>query len=202
MQALGTAIQNAYAIPRHEDGATRVNVGRVEGGTSSNVVAERVAAEAEVRGETTELMTYAKERFERVVRAAADMHDCEADVTVQGQAPRADSDEALGEFVYRAARAHRDVDRAIETARFGASEDATYLMRAVQDRGGAATYAIVGTDHPGGHHTATFDVDEASIPIAVEVLSEAVLDVAERDPLGLNGESGGGSDSNGGNPGD
>jgi hypothetical protein len=41
-----------------------------------------------------------------------------------------------------------------------------------------ATYAIVGTDHPGGHHTPTFDVEEADLDIAVDVLAASVVGVA------------------------
>jgi aminobenzoyl-glutamate utilization protein A len=40
----------------------------------------------------------------------------------------------------------------------------------------------VGTDHPGGHHTATFDVDEVSLPIGVDVLADAICDVAATRP--------------------
>jgi aminobenzoyl-glutamate utilization protein A len=38
--ALATAVQNLYAISRHDDGATRVNAGVIEGGTATNVVPE------------------------------------------------------------------------------------------------------------------------------------------------------------------
>jgi aminobenzoyl-glutamate utilization protein A len=55
-------------------------------------------------------------------------------------------------------------------------------MKRVQETGGQACYVCVGTDHPGGHHTATFDVDEASIPIGVESLTQSVLTVAEEQP--------------------
>ncbi len=188
MQALGTAIQNTYAIPRHADGTTRVNIGRVEGGTAANVIAEQIEAEAEVRGETTRLMEYTKTKFENTVHAAAAMHECDADVTVDGQAPRADSDPELAAIVSETARSHDAVNNVIDTIRFGASEDATYLMDAVQEQGGLATYVIVGTDHPTGHHTATFDIDEASLPIAVEVLTDAICTVAHRDPLGCSEE--------------
>jgi Peptidase family M20/M25/M40. len=57
----------------------------------------------------------------------------------------------------------------------GGSEDATYLMRAVQEAGGDATYVGIGTDHPGGHHTATFDVDEESLMIGVETITRSIL---------------------------
>jgi aminobenzoyl-glutamate utilization protein A len=47
-------------------------------------------------------------------------------------------------------------------------------MDRVQERGGTATFVGIGTDHPGGHHTPTFDVDERSLEIGVEVLSGAI----------------------------
>jgi aminobenzoyl-glutamate utilization protein A len=53
-------------------------------------------------------------------------------------------------------------------------------MERAQADGGLATYLVVGTDHPGAHHTPTFDVDERSIQIGADVLSEAVLGFGER----------------------
>ncbi|WP_336036204.1 amidohydrolase [Halobacterium yunchengense] len=181
VQAAATAIQNAYGIPRHADGMTRVNVGRVEGGSASNVVAERVDLLAEARGETTELMEYARDELRRTFEAAAGMHGCSVDFDVVSASPRADSDPELAALVADTADRDDRVTSAVQHADFGASEDATYLMEAVQEQGGLATYAIVGTDHPGDHHTPTFDVDERSLPIAVDVLAESVERVAAVD---------------------
>ncbi|WP_135822333.1 amidohydrolase [Halostella litorea] len=182
VQALGTAITNAYGIPRHEDGMTRVNLGRVEGGTASNVIAERAHAEAEARGETTELMEYTKARLRRVVRSAARMHGCTADFEVVSESPRADSDPELVDVIAEAAAGVAGVDTVVPTADFGASEDATFLMERVQEAGGLAAYCIVGTDHPTSHHTPTFDVDEDSIATGVAVLTESILATAEVGP--------------------
>ncbi len=55
-------------------------------------------------------------------------------------------------------------------------------MERVQENGGLATYLIVGTDHPTSHHTPTFDVDERSLPIGVDVLVGSILAVAEDGP--------------------
>ncbi|MFC6730241.1 amidohydrolase, partial [Natronoarchaeum mannanilyticum] len=74
------------------------------------------------------------------------------------------------------------VEHVVERAPLGGSEDATFLMREVQENGGLAAYVGVGTDHPGGHHTATFDVDEASLGIGVDVLADAVERIAELEP--------------------
>ena len=182
MQALGTAIQNAYAIPRHEDGMTRVNLGKAEAGTSSNVIADFAHVEAEVRGETTELMEYMKSRLDRTLEAAAEMHGCDVDIDVRSKSPRADSDPELAEIVADVAGGMDGVDSIRPAADFGASEDATFLMERVQETGGLATYLIVGTDHPTSHHTPTFDVDERSLPIGVDVLTGSILAVAEDGP--------------------
>ncbi|MGA9400475.1 amidohydrolase [Haladaptatus sp.] len=182
MQALGTAIQNAYAIPRHEDGMTRVNLGRAEAGTSSNVIADFAHVEAEVRGETTELMEYMQSRLDRTLETAAEMHGCDVDIDVRSKSPRADSDPELAEVVADVARDVEGVESVLLSADFGASEDATFLMERVQEDGGLATYLIVGTDHPTSHHTPTFDVDERSLPIGVDVLVESILAVTDDGP--------------------
>ncbi|ELY56848.1 amidohydrolase [Natronococcus amylolyticus DSM 10524] len=182
MHAMGTAIENIYAIPRHADGMTRVNVGYAEAGSASNVIAEKARMEAEARGETTELMEYVESRFERVVRSAAKLHDCEAEVDVVSRSPRADSDPELAAVVADVARGVDGIDRVIEQADFGASEDATFLMERVQEDGGLATYLIVGTDHPDSHHTPHFDVDERSLEHGAAVLVETIRALEDRGP--------------------
>jgi aminobenzoyl-glutamate utilization protein A len=173
-QAMATAIQNLYAIPRHEEGLTRVNVGNVQCDNSSSVIPEAARLEVEVRGETTTLMRYMKQQAEQTLQAAADMHDCTVEIELLHETIRADSDEAVVCIIHDVAQEQSKVDTLRKWTDFGASEDACYLMKAVQDHGGYAAYTIIGTDHPTGHHTSTFDVDEASLAIGVDVLSEAI----------------------------
>ncbi|MFB6173374.1 MAG: amidohydrolase [Halobacteriales archaeon] len=182
VQAMAAAVQNLYAIPRHEDGATRVNAGRVEGGSATNVIPESATIEGEVRGETTELMEYMRDRAHSVIDGAATMHDCEVEVTPEGEAPGAESDAAIVDVVETIAGRTEGVDSVLRRDDLGGSEDATYLMQRVQESGGKAAYVGVGTDHPGGHHTATFDVDEDSLVHGVEVLSETINALARDRP--------------------
>ncbi|MFC5970524.1 amidohydrolase [Halomarina salina] len=177
-QALAAAVQNLYAIPRHQDGRTTVNAGVIRGGSATNIVPEEAYVEGEVRGETTELMEYMRDSAERVIRAAAEMHACEVDVDTVGGAPSAVSDDAIVDVVESVAGGVEGVDSVLRSDALGGSEDATYLMQRVQDNGGKACYVGIGTDHPGGHHTSTFDVDEDSLPIGVSVLSESILRLA------------------------
>ncbi|RBI61060.1 amidohydrolase [halophilic archaeon] len=182
VHAMATAVENLYGIARHEDGATRVNAGKVGGGTATNIIPEEAFVEGEVRGETTELKDYMKERAGEVVDGAASMHGCEVERTTEGEAPSAESDEELVAVVHDVATETRGVDEPLRRDELGGSEDATFLMREVQRNGGLAAYVGVGTDHPGGHHTATFDVDEDTLPIAVNLLSRSIREIAEKRP--------------------
>ncbi|ELY74779.1 amidohydrolase [Natrinema pallidum] len=180
VQAMATAVQNLYGIPRHNDGATRVNVGVVEGGSAANVIPGDARVVAEVRGETTELMEYMKRRSRRVLRSAAEMHDCTVSFETGAEAPSATSDGELASIVADVAGQTAGVERVLERDELGGSEDATFLMKAVQENGGTACYVGVGTDHPTGHHTATFDVDEASIGHGIDVLAGSIEQISRR----------------------
>ncbi|PSP68361.1 amidohydrolase [Halobacteriales archaeon QS_1_69_70] len=182
VQAMATAVTDLYGIPRHGDGDSRINAGRVGGGTASNIVPEEAFIQGEARGATTEIRDFVFDRARQAMEGAALAHGCEVDVDVEGEAPSADSDDELVDVVHAAASDHPAVSRPTRRGSLGGSEDATYLMQHVQARGGHATYVGVGTDHPGGHHTATFDVDEASIGIGVDVLSEAIVRTSRSPP--------------------
>jgi len=182
VQAMATAVGNLYSIPRHSEGATRVNAGRVGGGTADNIVPEDAFIKGEVRGETTDLMAYMWDHAQRVIDAAATMHDCEAEIRMLGEAPSAESDQALVDVVAEVAGRTAGVDDVLDRDSLGGSEDATFLMQRVQDRGGLAAYVGVGTDHPGGHHTPTFDVAERDIAVGIDVLADSILEIAAADP--------------------
>ncbi len=188
VQAMATAVQNLYAIPRHNDGATRVNAGVVEGGSAPNVVPEDALIRAEVRGETTDLMEYMHDRAEQILRSAAEMHDCELGIEIGAEAPSARSDGELVSIVADVAGSVAGVDSVLERDTLGGSEDATFLMRAVQQQGGLACYVGIGTDHPGGHHTATFDVDEATIEHGIDTLAGAIERIGHDRPSQSVGE--------------
>jgi len=182
VQAMAAAVQNLYAIPRNADGPTRVNAGIVGGGTATNVIPEESLIEGELRGATTELADYMSEHADRILESAAGMHDCEVAVSTKGEAPSATSDDALAGIVGEVAGGVDGVTDIVDSADLGGSEDATYLMQSVQERGGLACYVGVGTDHPGGHHTSTFDVIEGDVAVGIDVLAGAVRRVAETRP--------------------
>lgn len=176
IQAMATAVQSLYGIPRHGEGLTRVNVGTVDAGDAINIIAENAAMDIEIRGGTNNLAEYMYDEVQRRLQSSAEMHGCDVDIELLSEAPRADSDPSLRQHVQQIAADAVGVNEAIPAVEFGASEDATYLMNAVSENGGESTYLVVGTDYPSGHHTSRFDIDESSLEIGVDILSRAILD--------------------------
>ena len=83
------------------------------------------------------------------------------------------------ELVARAKKAVLDLDcfrEVVDTVRAGGSEDATWMMRRVQEQGGQATYMALGSDITAPHHNGRFDLDERSIIRGVR----AVVAITER----------------------
>lgn len=177
MLAAATAVLNLHAIPRHKEGATRINVGRLNAGTGRNVICPVAHLVVETRGETSELNDYVYGYAVRVLEAAARMHDCGLEIRAMGSAQSASSDPEL---------AKRVEDIALEMdgysirlpERGGGSEDYTYMMERVQRNGGLATNVGMGADLGAwGHHTAEFDIDERALKAAIDLLSVVTLDL-------------------------
>ncbi|MCL7451728.1 MAG: amidohydrolase, partial [Anaerolineae bacterium] len=176
--AAATAVLNLQAIPRHRQGKTRINVGRLVAGTGRNVIPDLAHLSIESRGETTELNEYVFGYAQRILEAAAAMHDCSLEVRTMGGAQSADSDPALRDQVQATIQALGGLSLR-EPEPSGGSEDFTYMMSRVQENGGLAANIGIGAKLGGwGHHTAEFDIDERALAIATRLLSVLVLDLA------------------------
>jgi aminobenzoyl-glutamate utilization protein A len=163
----------SQSLPRRPGARALINVGRLEAGTARNVVPEHGELQMEVRAETDELTTDLFERVGRLSRGIGEGLEVTTATTVVGRTPAADSDPSLASVVASVGEAmglHH-----IEGLTMEASDDASAMMRAVQERGGVATYAKVGTDLAGGNHTPEFDFDERALPTAVELIVRSVL---------------------------
>lgn len=169
----------SQAIPRKPGNRALINVGRLEAGTARNVVPEHGELQMEVRAERDELADDLFERVDRLARGVGAGLDVEARTTVVGRAPAADSDGELAEIV-SAAGAEMGLTR-LDGLKMEASDDASAMMRRVQERGGRAVYAKVGTNLAGGNHTPSFDFDEMSLAIGVELIARSVLRCIARE---------------------
>lgn len=178
MLAAATAVLNLYSIPRHSQGVTRINVGRLHAGTGRNVIPPAAHLAIETRGATSDLNQHMYDYAVRVLENAAAMHGCTVRLQAMGGAKSGNSDPALAQRVSALAQQISDFDRVTGIAGGGGSEDFTYMMERVQQNGGQATFINVGADFNGaGHHTAEFDFDERAMRGAVKLFAAAALDL-------------------------
>jgi aminobenzoyl-glutamate utilization protein A len=177
--AAATAVLNLHAIPRHKEGATRINVGRLNAGMGRNVVSPTAHLVVETRGAASELNDYVYGYAVRVLEAAAAMHGCTLEIKSMGGAQSASSDPELANRVEQVALEMGEFSIRTPEAG-GGSEDFTYMMERVQRNGGLATNIGLGADLGGwGHHTAEFDLNEGGLKRAIKLLSVMTLDLMQ-----------------------
>ncbi len=167
--AAATIVVQLHALPRHADGASRVNVGVLKAGTGRNIIADRAELKLEVRGATTAINDFMTAEARRIIAAAAEMHGVRAEVSVAGVAQGGACDAKLQPIVRAAALDVPATRRVVDWLETSGSEDATFFINAVQARGGSATYVLVGTPLAAGHHEPDFDFDETALAHAVAV---------------------------------
>jgi aminobenzoyl-glutamate utilization protein A len=158
--AAASATLALHGIPPHKDGATRLNVGVLQAGTGRNVVPSRAVLKVETRGLTLDLNDYVYGRAMEIVSGAAAMYGVEASVAKMGEAVDALSDHELVDLVAKKALDVPGIEKIAPPVSLGGSEDVSWMMRAVQKRGGKAVYFVLGSDISAGHHNEYFDLDE------------------------------------------
>jgi aminobenzoyl-glutamate utilization protein A len=173
--AASTAVLNLYAISRHKDGETRINVGILNSGTGRNIIPDQAVLVAETRGSSSELSKYMYERAEKIIKNSCEMHDCSYSIKPMGEALSGRSDVELMRMVEKTAKEIGDY-KLIDLHKSGGSEDFTYMMKRVQEKGGKAVNIGVGADKIGeGAHSHNFDINEKAIKKAVVLLSTLAL---------------------------
>ncbi|RDU38180.1 peptidase M20 [Neobacillus piezotolerans] len=179
--AAATAATNLYAIPRHHDGITRVNVGRLIAGSGRNIIPEDSYMEIEVRGETQEIGDYMAIHATRIIKAAAEMHDVSFVIKPAGITEVLVCDEELIPKIQEWCSTSEFVKEVLPSVTVAGSEDASLLMNRVQERGGKATYILFGTklNHP--HHHPEFDFEEEVLPVAVDAFISIIKGGSSND---------------------
>ncbi|EAX47999.1 amidohydrolase [Thermosinus carboxydivorans Nor1] len=175
--AAATALLNLHAISRHSQGASRINVGVMQGGTGRNVIPANAVIKLETRGTTSAINEYMYSEAVRIIEAAAQMHGCQVQMQEMGGAAGCGNDAEL------VARIRQTVERmglfkeVVAAGNIGGSEDCTYFMERVQQRGGKAAYVMVGTELAAGHHDFRFDFNEEALVLASAFISGVAADL-------------------------
>ncbi|WP_246943311.1 amidohydrolase [Bacillus pinisoli] len=178
--AAAAASLHLNGITRHADGATRVNVGKLEAGTGRNIIADFAKMEIETRGETTALSDYMREEALRILKATPILYDVKEEIDIVGFAPSAECDSEWVDIVQKACHSSERIKNVLPVLPLGASEDVTFMIDHVQQKGGSATYLVFASPLPAGHHHPCFDFDEKVIPTAVEALGRILLKLTKK----------------------
>ena len=173
--AAASAALNIYAIPRHSEGATRINVGELHAGSGRNIIADKAVLKIETRGETTKINEYVKAQAEAVIAGSAQMYGVEYEIRTVGEAISAQGSKELASVLQTCAQEASYIKESIlEDNSPAGSEDATFFMERVQQNGGQATYCIFGTELAAGHHNEKFDINEGTMMNAVQLLFDSI----------------------------
>ncbi|REC94245.1 amidohydrolase [Kushneria indalinina] len=176
--AAAQAAVGLHAIPRHSGGASRINVGVLNAGSGRNVVPASASMKIETRGENTTINEEMRRRAIEVIEGAAQMHGVSVEYSLAGEADTCTASPALVDYIQRRIEGLPGIDVVTPSiSEPSGSEDATCMMRRVQERGGLATYMIFGTELAAGHHHQCFDFNEAVLPLAVRTLALLAFDM-------------------------
>jgi aminobenzoyl-glutamate utilization protein A len=165
------AITNLYAIARHGLGASRINVGVLQAGTTWNIIPDKAHFRMETRGVTNETGDYMVQKSKEILEGAAKMYDLDVEIKPAATTLSAESSPELVELGMKVARTLPSVKGVKAESAFNASEDVTVMMERVQAKGGKALFVLLGTQIHGGHYSTTFDVDERVIQNGAEFFS-------------------------------
>ncbi|MCI8510582.1 MAG: M20 family metallo-hydrolase [Lachnospiraceae bacterium] len=177
------AVQELMSIPRYMGGTSLVNVGKLISGTARNVIPDEAFMEVEVRGDSQEILAYMKENALRIIKAAADLQGCTADITVAGEAEPLKSDESFAREIADVLTAHLPDIRVSPLFQFRnpGSEDASFMMNRVQSHGGKAVYMRFLTELKTGVHERRYDFNEAVMKTAAAIYAAAVFHLLTRN---------------------
>ena len=106
------------------------------------------------------------------------MYGVEMSMASMGAAVDALSDKSLVDLVGEKALLVEGITTLAPEVSLGGSEDVSWMMRAVQKRGGKAVYFVLGTDIAAGHHNEYFDLDENVLDYGPALFAELALVLA------------------------
>lgn len=172
--ALAAAAQASLAIlglPRYAEADTRVNVGSFHADGSANIIPAAATITYETRSRNNDVLDDMDRRVTAAVQGAAQMNDVDVETQVYGAAARSVPDQDRLDDIEAAASAVPAITGFTASGSAGlGSDDAHLLIGDVQERGGTGSYIMVGAANPAPHHHALFDIDEAALDIAVDLL--------------------------------
>lgn len=185
MVAAANAIINLYAIPRNSQGETRINVGKLNAGSGRNVICDEAVMELELRGQTDELKEYMDNHVWRILKASAELSDCQVEITPMGGAPGGGSDDDCADMIMDYAEKIAVLKPRTEQRSYG-SEDFYCMLDRVRQNGGTGANINIGSAPGGKAHSPEFDLNESVLKYTVVFISGLLLHVMETHTKNVN----------------
>jgi amidohydrolase len=173
-----TALQTLISRETSPFSPAVITIGTIQAGTAFNIIPESVQMQGTMRAFTSEHREKLLRRISELSNGIASSMAGSCEVELFTGCPPCVNDPSMTELVHQAAIASvgaEHVDDSEEVMTTG-SDDMAYFLDAAP-----GCYFIVGAhnEEKGAkypHHHPRFNVDEDSLPIAVEVLTRATLD--------------------------
>lgn len=169
--AAAQAALSLHGISRHGDGASRINVGVIQGGTGRNVIPDYAKIMFETRGESDSINSYMVANAQNIIKASAQIYGVESEMRCVGHASSFKPDLEFSKELRDIVTETEIFDDIVLVANMNASEDCTAFMNRVTENGGKASNFLFGTELASPHHTPKFDINEDSLVDAAAFLA-------------------------------
>ena len=176
MFAAANAILNLYAIPRNSKGGTRINVGGIKSEGGRNIICDKATLEVECRGQSNEIQDYMDKHVKRILKASAEMADCELEIIPMGGTPGGGSDDTCADMVMEYAQKTAILKPRTEQRSYG-SEDFYWMLERVRQNGGTGANINIGSAPGAKAHSPEFDLNESVLKDTAAFISGLILDV-------------------------
>ncbi len=148
-----------------------VTVGSFHGGSAFNVIAEEVVLRGTVRSFDKALGEHLPQWLTQIAQATAQAHGATAEVQYQRYTVALRNDPAMADRLARVAQKTAGVTTVDRELRMMAGEDMAFFLDAVP---GCFFFVGCGGPQAEPHHSPRFVVDEAALPVGVNVMLAAV----------------------------
>lgn len=169
--AAAQAVVALHTLPRHGVYATHVNVGRLQGGTARNIIADEATMQIELRSDHEDALDHLVASARTLLSGLAAAHGCTLDIDEMGLTIGGKASKSAAALVAEVAQGLLGIEAVLPAWPLGGGDDAAFFMRRVQERGGQAVYLILGSTLAAGHHSVDFDFNEADIATGVRLMT-------------------------------
>lgn len=157
-----------------------VTIGKIEGGSNFNIIAESVKFIGTVRTFNKKVRDDIEEQIKRVIKSTCESFGADYDIKYTRLYPPTINNEEMSMLVAEVAQGIVGIDNIIKNEMTMGAEDMSYFLEKVP-----GCYFFLGTgnvekgfDKP--HHNPYFDIDEDAMSIGVQIITDCVFKYFEK----------------------